>query len=50
LSNSFCGHSANKRDRHGAEVTETTSLSSVLGDTRQRRLFAECQRWELGKR
>jgi hypothetical protein len=54
----FLGHLAKKSDRHGTGVTETASLPSVLGDTRQRnsgqhstknpsvgpfvRFFAEC--------
>jgi hypothetical protein len=31
----FLGHSAKKNHRHGAGVTETASLPSALGDTRQ---------------
>jgi hypothetical protein len=36
-------YSAKKSRRHGARVTETASLPSVFGDTRQKRyFFAEC--------
>jgi hypothetical protein len=60
LPSTFLGHSAQslpsarwystkKSGRHGAEVTETASLPSVLGDTRQRRYLCRVFPNTLGK-